>query len=318
VGLFAVVTALASSFPAGASFVPIHRTFGDVTVPRVRAGTLAIPRNQASGRIRVIVGLPLAPLAASAGRRLAAQSGARKLDFASPSLRRYLARIEAAQRLAAARLRAAIPSARIGRRFEIVLDGLTVSLPATKLPQLARLSFIHKIYPSVRFHLATDTSPSVIGADELHQLTGARGDGIKIGVVDDGVDNTNPFLSPAGYSYPPGFPKGGTRWTSPKVIVARAFPGPNSGRPGRLAVDRRASFHATHVAGIAAGDAGTCSPGGRDHPPTCGLSGVAPRAYLGNYRVFNVPTPIGHVANTPEIAAGFEAAVRDGMDVINF
>ena len=49
-----------------------------------------------------------------------------------------------------------------------------------------------------------------------------------------------------------------------------------------------------------------------------GLSGVAPRAWLGNYRVFTVPTPIGHVANTPEIIAAFEAAVKDGMDVINF
>ena len=49
-----------------------------------------------------------------------------------------------------------------------------------------------------------------------------------------------------------------------------------------------------------------------------GLSGVAPRAWLGNYRVFTVPTPIGHVANTPEIIAAFEAAVRDGMDVVNF
>jgi hypothetical protein len=33
---------------------------------------------------------------------------------------------------------------------------------------------------------------------------------------------------------------------------------------------------------------------------------------------FNVPTPIGLVANTPEIAAAFESAVRDGMDIINF
>ncbi len=232
--------------------------------------------------------------------------------------RRYLARVVAAQRTAAAQLVRAIPQARVGRRFQIVLDGLTVSLPVTKLPALARLSFVRKIYPSVTYHLLTDTSPGVIGADELHAVTGARGDGIKIGIVDDGVDNTNPFLAPDGLSYPPGFPRGGKRWTSSKVIVARAFPGPNSGRPGRLAVDRRASFHATHVAGIAAGDAGTCSPGGRDHPPTCGLSGVAPRAYIGNYRVFNVPTPIGHIANTPEIAAAFEFAVRDGMDVINF
>src|SRR5207253_6286438 len=76
--------------------------------------------------------------------------------------------------------------------------------------------------------------------------------------------------------------------------------------------------HGTRVAGIAAGRPGTASAGGRDHPPVANLSGVAPNAWIGNYRVFNVPTPIGHVANTPEIAAAFEFAVRDGMDVINF
>jgi minor extracellular serine protease Vpr len=319
VGLLAVVAALASALSAGASLNPINRSFGDRTLPRVRAGTLSIPRGHVSGRVRVIVGLPLAPLAAAPGRSLFAAAARRKLDVTTTSSRRYLAQVEAAQRGAVVQLRHAIPAARVGRRFQIVLDGLTLTLPVSELPRLARLAFVRKIYPSVRYHLATDTSPSVIGADELHATTGARGDGIKIGIVDDGVDNTNPFLSPAGFSYPAGFPKGAQKWTSPKVIVARSFPGPNSGRRGRLAVDRHASFHATHVAGIAAGDAGTCSPGGSDHPPTCGLSGVAPRAYLGNYRVFTVPTPLGgNIANTPEIAAAFESAVRDGMDVINF
>jgi minor extracellular serine protease Vpr len=318
VGFLAVAAALAAAIPAGAALVPIHRNFGDLTVPRVRTGRLTIPRNHASGRVRVIVGLPLPALAAAPGRGLSAQGGVRRLDVTSAASRRYLARVVAAQRVAAARLLHAIPQARIGRRYQVVLDGFVVSLPVTKLPALARLSFVQKVYPSVRYHLATDTSPSVIGATELQTLTGAKGDGIKIGIVDDGVDSTNPFLNPAGYSYPAGFPKGGRKWTTPKVIVARAFPGPNSGRPGRLPIDRHASFHATHVAGIAAGDSGTCSPGGRDHPPTCGLSGVAPRAWIGNYRVFNVPTPIGDIANTPEIAAAFEFAVRDGMDIINF
>jgi minor extracellular serine protease Vpr len=304
---------LAAPMPAAASLVPINRT-----TPRVRAGKLFIPRGHAEGRVRVIVGLPLAPLATFHRRVFAARGLTRKLNVRAASSQRYLARMTAAQRSAAAALRRAIPQARIGRRFQVVLDGLTVSLPVTKLPALARLDFVRKVYPSLRYRKLTDTSPSVIGADELHALTGARGVGMKIAVVDDGVDNTNPFLAPAGLSYPAGFPRGGQKWTTPKVIVARAFPGPKSGRPGRLAVDRRESFHGTHVAGIAAGDSATCSPGGRDHPPTCGLSGVAPHAYIGNYRVFNVPTPLGNVANTPEIAAAFEAAVRDGMDVINF
>ena len=317
-GLLTVATALLSALPAGAALTPIKRTFGDKILPRVRAGTLQIPARQHTGRVRVIVALHLPPLAAAYGRSFAATRSRVKLDVASSASRLYLARVDAAQRRAVTELKRAIPQARVDRRFQVVLDGITVTLPVSKLVRLAGLPFAAHIYPSLQYRLLTDTSPSVIGADALHQRTGARGDGIKIGVVDDGVDNTNPFLSAAGFQYPAGFPRGGRKWTSPKVIVARAFPGPGSGRGGRLALDRTASFHGTHVSGIAAGDAGTSSPGGADHPPTTGLSGVAPRAYLGNYRVFNIPTPVGNVANTPEIAAAFESAVRDGMDVINF
>ncbi len=74
------------------------------------------------------------------------------------------------------------------------------------------------------------------------------------------------------------------------------------------------------MAGIAAGDANTTAPPGRDHPAVTGLSGVAPRAWLGNYRVFNVPAPLvgGDFAETPQIVAAFESAVADGMNVINF
>ena len=53
------------------------------------------------------------------------------------------------------------------------------------------------------------------------------------------------------------------------MIVARAYPGPGSGRRGRLPIDRKASFHATHVAGIAAGRSGDAAPG-RARPPAGG------------------------------------------------
>src|SRR5207248_1783498 len=217
---------------------------------------------------------------------LASAFSTQRLDVRTASSRTYLARVSAAQQVAAAQLRRAIPEASIGRRFRIVLDGLTVSVPAKRLPALVRLGFVAKVYPSVRFTLLTDRSPEVIGADVLHAATGARGDGIKIGVVDDGVDQTNPFFSPAGYTYPTGFPRGDTSYTTPKVIVARSFPGPGSGNPGKLPVDRAASFHGTHVAGIAAGDEGTNAPAGpvtpagndRDDfgPGSTGSPGTAP------------------------------------------
>ena len=147
-------------------------------------------------------------------------------------------------------------------------------------------------------------------------------------VVDDGVDHEHEFLDPTGFSYPAGYPKGTSGSTTPKVIAARGFAGPGA---SSTPLDRDNSFHGTHVAGVIAGvktDVEAGRPGicveaqGGCHPAVDDLEGVAPRAYIGNYRVFNVPAPapLGGCcsANSPEIVAAFEAAVRDGMDVINF
>jgi subtilisin family serine protease len=310
--LLASCAALVCAVPAAAQLRPVHHTG-----PRVRADTLPA-RTGSAQRVRVIVDLALPPLSARGGRGLFAATARRKLDVRSASARAYLSLLERQQAHVAAQIRTAIPQARIGRRFTILLNALTVSLPAAKLPALVATPAVTKLYPSVAYTLALDRSPSIIGADVLRRTTSADGTGIKIAVVDDGIDQSNPFFNPAGFSYPAGFPKGATKWTTPKVIVAKVFPGPNAGVPGRLAVDPDSSFHGTHVAGIAAGVSGTTAPAGGDHPTVTGLSGVAPRAWLGNYRVFTVPTPIGHVANTPEIIAAFEEAVKDGMDVVNF
>jgi subtilisin family serine protease len=311
------VAALLSAPTTSAALQPVRRSFGERSVPRVRAGNLTIGRAHARGRITVVVELHSAPLA-TYHRNLFALERRSKLNVRSVSSRDYLARLAREQRAAVAQLRRAIPSARVSYRYRLILNGFAVSLPAKRLPTLVRLSSVGNVYPSVRYTLETNRSPAIIGADTMWATTGDRGDGVKIGIVDDGVDQTNPFFNPAGFSYPAGFPRGARAYTTPKVIVARAFPGPGSGRQGRLPIYRAASFHATHVAGIAAGDAGTTAPAGPDHPLTTGLSGVAPRAWIGNYRVFNAPTPTGFDAFTPQIVAAFEAAVGDGMDVINF
>ena len=316
-----VLAALAAAVPAAAELRPVDRRHGEVELPRVRPGTITVPSGHRRGRITVVVGLSQPPLAQwSSGRSLQAAEGTRKLNVASASSRVYVARLARAQAAAVAQLHRAIPAATVGRRFRVVLNGFAVELPARALPTLVRQAFADRVYPNVRYRLALDRSPAVMKAESLWAAAGggSRGEGIKIGVVDDGIDQSNAFFDPSGFSYPTGFPKGGTKWTTPKVIVARTFPGPGAGAGGRLAVDPRESFHGTHVAGIAAGNAGTTAPAGPDHPATTGLSGVAPRAWLGNYRVFTVPTPIGNVANTPEIIAAFESAVSDGMDVINF
>jgi len=321
VALLALLAALLGASSVQAALRPIVREAGGTALPRVVRGHVAVPAGHANGRVRVIATLRLPPLAAAYGAgldyRLAAE---RRLDTTSPASRAYLARIDAAQRRAVAALRRAIPEARVSWHYRILLDGFTVSLPAAKLPRLAGLGFVDHLYASLRYTLDLNRSTAVIGAPTLEAATGANGSGVKIAIVDDGIDQTNVFFKPTGFSYPPGFPKGNTAYTTPKVIVARAFPGPGSGAQGQLPLDRHSSFHGTHVAGIAAGDAGTTAPPGRDHPLVTGLSGVAPGAWLGNYRVFDVPEPLGggDFAETPEIVKAFESAVADGMNVINF
>ena len=287
-------------------------------MPRFRHGTIVVPAGHRAGRVRVIVGLAQPPLAAERGPGLFGALGATRLDAHSRSSRAYVAQLVAAQQAAARQIRAAIPSARVSRTFQVVLNGVTVDLPFARLPRLNGMPFVAQIYPTMRYRTALNRSPTLIQAPAFRAATATDGTGVKIGVVDDGVDQRNTFFNPAGYAYPPGFPKGQRAYTTAKVIAARSFPGPGSGKRGRLPLDRLSSFHGTHVAGIAAGNAGTSSPGGRDHPPTAGLSGVAPRAWIGNYRVFNIPTGVGNLADTPEIVAAFDQAVRDGMDVINF
>jgi minor extracellular serine protease Vpr len=266
----------------------------------------------------VIVRLSAPPLAAwTSDRSLSSASRTQHLNVHSAGSRAYLAKLAKLQDAAAAQVRAAIPSAEIQSRFSILLDGLTVRLPAKSLPKLLGVSAVTKIYPNLSYYSTMDRGPAVIKASDLEAATGDKGQGIKIAVVDTGVDPTNPFLNPAGFAYPAGFPRGDTKLTTPKVIVARSFPGPVRDKLSAAAFDKTEP-HGTHVSGIAAGDEGTNAPAGADHPATANLSGVAPKAWIGNYRVFTVPTPLGHQANTPEIVKAFEAAVADGMNVINF
>ncbi len=309
---------LVAATSASAALTPVHRDARENALPRVRAGTLVVPPAHRRGLTRVIVRLAAPPLAALGSEHsLAGPAAAHRLDVRTVSSRAYLSHLAHLQSVAAAQVRAAIPQARIQEHYGIVLDGFAVELPATSLARLVALPAVTRAYPSLTYTRTMDRGPSVIHAGDLQAATGDKGQGVKIAVVDTGIDPSSPFLAPAGFSYPAGFPKGDTRRTTPKVIAARVFPGPLRDKLSNQAFDA-SEPHGTHVAGIAAGDEGTNAPAGLDHPATANLSGVAPRAWIGNYRVFTVPTPFGHEADTPEIISAFEAAVRDGMNVINF
>ncbi len=221
--------------------------------------------------------------------------------------------VDAGQERFLAALRQAVPAASVRWRYRLVLDGFALLVPPGSSARIARLPGVTGIYPSVRYHRSLYRSPQVIGAPQIWGPTlDTAGQGMKIGIIDDGIDQTHPFFSPAGFAAPPGYPKGNTAYTTAKVIVARSFPPPGlKTRYGNLPFDPVESEHGTHVAGIAAGDHGTQAGGFT-------VSGIAPKAYLGNYRVLTIPTgEFGLDGNSPEIVAGIEAAVRDGMNVIN-
>ncbi|HSJ94462.1 MAG TPA: S8 family serine peptidase [Gaiellaceae bacterium] len=321
---------LAFSGTAAASLGPTPRSVVEQalaktrTTPEFQRGAI---RAAGPPHARVIVTLNEPPLAAAANaRRLAGLGPNVKLNVASSFSRSYVTSLQAAQARAIAQVRTAIPEAVVSRRYHVLLNGFAVSVPYERLPELLELDGIRRVYPSLSYTMSLNKGPSVIGATQFAALTGALGAGVKVAVVDDGVDHEHPFLRPGGLSYPAGFPKGPGGGTTPKVVAARGFAGPGgTGAP----LDRDRSFHGTHVAGIIAGVetdvpagvTGVCVEAqGGCHPAVSGLRGVAPRAHIGNYRVFNVPLPLGGCcsANTPEIVAAFEAAVRDGMDVINF
>jgi len=226
----------------------------------------------------------------------------------------YRARMRAAQDVLAERVSSTVPGALIRWRYSIVANGFAVVVPRSQLAALAAVPGVDRVWPNVRYHsLRTVGGPEQIGADKLWGPNFATaGQGMKIGIIDDGLQATHPYFNPAGYAYPPGFPKGQTKFTTPKVIVQRTFaPASPAYANANTPFDPKESFHATHVAGIAAGNRGTTAGG-------TVISGVAPNAYLGNYKALTIPTPdFGLDGNSAEIAAAIDAAVSDGMDVIN-
>jgi subtilisin family serine protease len=282
-------------------FLPLFAVVA-TALPTLAGGAAAPPRTGEPVEVVVLLKEPALATTSSRGRlELASSAAARSQKIARD------------QQAVAARIVSEIPGARVRWRYQVVLNGLAVVLPAAEVDALRHLPGIADVEAGVRYAPSRSSSPGFIGAPALWgPALQTAGNGIKIGIIDDGLERTHPFFSARGYPMPRGFPKGQRAFTSGKVIVARAFaPASPRWRYSRRPFDPLLSAHATHVAGIAAGNYRTSTGSGR-------LSGVAPKAYLGNYKVLTVPTPgFGLNGNSAEIVAGIEAAVRDGMDVIN-
>ncbi|NUT56947.1 MAG: S8 family serine peptidase, partial [Thermoleophilia bacterium] len=143
------------------------------------------------------------------------------------------------------------------------------------------------------------------------------GAGLRLALIDSGVNAQHPFFDATGYIAPAGYPKaqrvaGGVRtnlplatYASNKVIVGNvyAYPGNTTATPWGPGSD-----HATHVAGIMAGNDKNYDY--TSGPATFNLrfSGMAPGAYVMSYRLDG---------DTAEFIAAIEDVVADQADALN-
>jgi minor extracellular serine protease Vpr len=248
----------------------------------------------------------------------------RKIDFNSNTVRSYRAQLSRLRNDFKRWLQANAPRAKITSQYDISLNGVAVQLNGESLEAIAGAPMVQQVQYNALYHPDLSQSYRVINASGAWTAAGGRavaGAGIKIGDIDTGIDHNHPFFDPTGFSYPSGFPKcdaadstthtvdSNCEFVSPKVIVAKVFynKAQVQGRNAQAIQD-----HGTHTAGIAAGVTGkTAVVNGVNIGD---LSGIAPGAWLGNYNVF--PDNVTN-ARSEDILNAVDAAVADGMDVLN-
>ncbi|WP_394140498.1 S8 family serine peptidase [Cytobacillus oceanisediminis] len=234
-------------------------------------------------------------------------SKGQKVNLNSPAANKYGKRLQAQRENYIKWLAKQFPQVEVVTEYAVTFNGVGIKLNGISLKEVSRGPGALKTGYSGTYQKAMSDSTSLINAEPVWNALGGQagaGEGMKVGVIDSGIDQKHEFLKAnEGMEAPTGYPKGAAEFTSNKVIVAKVFHQEPWQTPE--AVDS----HGTHVAGTIAGKAGTMPELG-DKP----LSGVAPAAYIGNYNVFP-----GNVENAKSlfIAKAVEEAVKDGMDVLN-
>src|SRR5262245_41636041 len=299
--------------------------FGGSATTRSNVNTDAVARHPDMDRSSAIVQLKGDPLSTNSTTKPVPGS---KIDFNGNAVRSYRAQLNAGRNEFRRWLRANAPRARVTSEYDISLNAVAVQLNGTPLETIAAAPMVERAEYNALYHPNLSESYKIINATDAWNAGGGRsvaGAGIKIGDIDTGIDETHPFFDPTGFSYAPGFPKCDAadsnshhqdqdcKYVSPKVIVAKVF----YNKAQQQGLDAQATEdHGTHTAGIAAGVTGkTAVVSGVSIDD---MSGIAPGAWLGNYNVF--PDHVNesrHGARSEDILNAVDAAIEDGMDVLN-
>jgi subtilisin family serine protease len=191
-----------------------------------------------------------------------------------------------------------------GRHFRSLWNGLTVRASVTDMSKIRSLSGVQAVYPVTKVHPAQDveqppdsvadlvTALSMTGADIAQSELGLTGRGVRVAVIDSGIDYDHPDL---GGCFGPG-----CRVAKGFDLVGDAFNANDASpvpTPDPFPDD--CGGHGTHVSGII-GANGT-------------IKGVAPGVTFHAYRVFGCNGP----TTSDILLAAMEMALDDRADVLN-
>ncbi|KAF9996733.1 hypothetical protein BGZ79_009548 [Entomortierella chlamydospora] len=183
---------------------------------------------------------------------------------------------------------------------------------------LASLPNVKNVWPIALYSIprtmaatGNATNPSdhqMTGVDVVQASLGLTGKGIKIGVIDTGVDYTHPAFAING-ARSGCFAKGSShcRFQHGWDFVGDSYTGFNKPNPGPNPMD--CNGHGTHVAGIVGANAMNVT----NPAPPVPFIGVAPEVTYGAYRIFGCEGS----SSDDIILSAMEMAYVDGMNVIN-
>ena len=196
-------------------------------------------------------------------------------------------------------------------RRHYLTNVLIVRAPQSAATILKSSAAVRDVIPARARYPLLDAAPQAVHAPAYWEaIPGGlanAGRGMRIAIIDSGINQNHPMFSGEGLVAPPDFPKGTPQHTNSKVIVARSYHElfPNS-QANTTPEDEMG--HGSRVAAVAAGR--------QVDAPLAQIQGIAPMAFLGNYKVFGAPGR-NSVTTSAAIIAALNDAVEDGMDVIN-
>jgi subtilisin family serine protease len=295
------------------------------------------PLAQRNASVKVLIELSDAPTAQVYAAAKARGTNAQ----ATTEAQRQLSTINQAQQRVLSSLQSAAINANVIYRTQRVYNGIAVRVNATKLGQIRQLPGVKAVHPLTPKQLDNATSVPLIGAPHLWNSGGPNktGEGIKIGVIDTGIDYLHTDFGGSGLeadyarnntttiSDNVGFP-------SAKVAGGYDFVGddydasdPALDTPAPDPDPMDCNGHGTHVAGTAAGYG--VNADGTTYTGTYGTStpfdsmrigpGVAPRAILYALRVFGCggSTDVTDAAIEWAVDPNGDGDFSDRLDVIN-